>query len=620
MLVKSTSHIKTSSLGEYEGYSDAVFDGAQRKSLYFPTSDGVKVALDYYIPTKEGVAADDALPVVFHFTPYGRIHSDYGVKKDYGSNPDGLPKFDDWGIEGLLDLTRYGYVVAIADVRGTGASYGNRPTTNTRREAQDGKEIIEWLACQPFSNGNVGVVGYSYTGGTSLECVTMCPKGLKASFTCMTDFDKYDGWFRGGIPRRYQTQPDDFGSRDDKEKMRKVVDDMVAMTLPVDDDPEGVMLREACIEHLDNGDLIGISRDLAFRDSHLDVDGEHWKVISISTYLDAINASGVAIYCMGGVYDVFRRDTIAMYENFDLPKKLTLGPWYHMDQKFDPRWDIEMRRWFDRWLKGIENGVDTENPINYKLANYNFKRGTTAGADTGWYVSRESWPYAGGARMIVYPHVDATGAGVLLLDDLPEQEVALPFTDSYGCTTSAETSLTSDDSGKGVDQIGAVFTSEPIAHELEIVGHPAAHVVFSLDDPGWMTDNYDVDIFVSMSDYDPVSDKAFLITQGQLRASKRAVEECPYDFLQLPWHPGREGESEFLELGKRYALDIDLLPTSYRLLKGHCLRLTLSNSYSRAFYHGCFEFMDDPSISKPSLSFFLGGIDSTRFVIPNIYK
>ena len=200
MSIKSVSFIKTSSIGQYEGYNDAHYDDAERTSQYYEVSDGTKIAVDYYRPMCGGVVEEKPLPVVFHYTPYGRIASAQEATKLYGVKG-GEPRFDDWGIEGLLDLTRYGYVVAIADVRGTGASYGVRVTTNSRREAQDGKEIIEWLAQQPFTTGKVGIAGYSYTGQTTLECISTCPEGLKASFTCMTDFDKYDGWLRGGIPR-----------------------------------------------------------------------------------------------------------------------------------------------------------------------------------------------------------------------------------------------------------------------------------------------------------------------------------------------------------------------------------------------------------------------------------
>lgn len=623
MSIKPTSFIKTSSIGQYEGYSDACYDDAQRTSQYYTVSDGTKIAVDYYRPMSGGVVEEKPLPVVFHYTPYGRIASAQEAAKLYGTKG-GEPRFDDWGIEGLLDLTRYGYVVAIADVRGTGASYGVRITTNSRREAQDGKEIIEWLAQQPFSTGNVGIAGYSYTGQTTLECISTCPTGLKASFTCMTDFDKYDGWLRGGIPRAFETHPDDFDASNE-ESIRKMVDKLAATTIPVDDDLDGSQLREACRMHLDNGDQIGIMRDLVHRDSYLEADGEHWKVISISSYKDQLNKSGVAVYCMGGVYDVFRRDTFVMYENLEVPKKLTMGPWYHMDQKFDIRWDIEMRRWFDHWLKGIDNGVDTEQPVNYKLCSYNFDRHATAGADTGSYVGRKNWPVSEGARKVFYPTAaqklsgSSLDQGALVLE-CPASEETHGFTDPYGPGCGVECRLTTTDKGNGFDQQGATFTTAALENDLDIVGHPLAHVVFSLDDPGWMEKDFDVDIFVMISDYNPATDECFLITQGQLRVSKRSVEECPYDYLGLPWHPCKEADSQYLDLGTKYAVDIDALPTTYRLQKGHCLRMTLANSCDRMYYYGRFAYEDNADIAKPKVSFYFGGDDPTAVTIPNIYK
>lgn len=612
MSLCTTSHIKTSSIGQYEGYSEALYDDSERTSFYFEADDGTRLAVDIHRPVKDGVVETEPLPVIFHYTPYGRIMPGPAAAAMYGLPAD-EPYFDDWGIEGLLDLTRFGYVVAIADVRGTGASFGWRLTTNSRREALDGKQIIEWLAEQPFCNGNVGIAGYSYTGQTTLSCISMRPKGLVASFTCMTDYNKFDGWFRGGIPRTFETHPDDTDFGDDEAKISAAVEKLAAETLPVDDDPDGVLLRQAVRDHMKNGDQVGIMRDLVFRDSQLEADGEHWKVISASTYADDINASGVAMYCVGGVYDAFRRDTIVIYENYTGPKKMILGPWYHMDQKFDVRWDVEMLRWFDRWLKGIENGVDTEAPVAYKLCEYNFDRDTWMGADTGSYVTAPNWPYAAGTRTTLF-----AGDEGALLPAAPEAST-LSFTDPYGATDGVETKLTSNDRGNGIDQRGVCFTSAPLEADCDVIGHPMAHVAFSLDDPGWMTGDYDVDVYVSLVDYDPATGKGFQISSGQLRTSERATGECPYDFLGLPWHPSLEGENEWLELGRTYEVDIDLLPTAYRVKRGHCLRLTLANSYGRMYYHGLNEYTANPDCAKPTVSFKLGGDAATSITLPNIY-
>lgn len=619
------SKIKISAPGQYEGYSAQVYDGNKRRSIYFTASDGTRIALDYYIPTKNGRETEEQLPVIFHYTPYGRAIDEKMAEKLYGVTEKGI-YFDDWGIEGLLELGSYGYVLAIAEVRGTGASFGARLTTNSRREAQDGKEIIEWLAAQPFSNGKVVMAGYSYTGQTQLECISMCPKGLTAAFLCMTDFDKYDGWIRGGIPRAFGTKPDIFYGNTEEE-INATIEKIASETVPVDEDPDGVLLRQSIREHMNSGSQLEIMRDLNWRDSYLEASGgPHWKVIGASTYLENINASGVACYLVGGVYDVFRRDTFIMYHNLDLPKKLLMGHWYHMDQKVDPRWDVEMHRWFDYWAKGIDNGIMDEKPMTIRMANYNFKTHSMIGADTGYYINKESWPLHDGGRKVLYldnTQIDSASRfdNGALVRQCPEKVTGVDFIDPYGPGSSIESSLTTNETGNGIDQQGMTYTTTPVERDERIVGHPMAKVFFSLEDPGYMTENYDVDFFVSLSDYCPETDEAFLITEGQLRASMRATNaNPPYGFLGLPWHRCNQGDNEYLTLGMTYMLDIDMLPTSYVLAKGHCIRVTITNSMDRMYYQGRLAYEENPECRKPKVRIYTGGEKATHVILPDIYR
>jgi predicted acyl esterase len=73
-----------------------------------------------------------------------------------------------------------------------------------------------------------------------------------------------------------------------------------------------------------------------------------------ATYLDAINRSGVAFYGLLGCLDAFPRDAQLWYRNLTVPQKLIIGPWFHgQADGFDL--GIERVRWFDHWLKGIDN-------------------------------------------------------------------------------------------------------------------------------------------------------------------------------------------------------------------------------------------------------------------------
>jgi predicted acyl esterase len=106
---------KQSRPGVYEGYSQERFDEWVRTSEYVAMRDGVRLAVDVFRPARQGQAVDEKFPVVWAHTPYRRSHRD--AKGDVVSAATGLH---------LLPLIRHGYVVAIVDTRGRGASFGAR--------------------------------------------------------------------------------------------------------------------------------------------------------------------------------------------------------------------------------------------------------------------------------------------------------------------------------------------------------------------------------------------------------------------------------------------------------------------------------------------------------------
>src|SRR5690606_38867251 len=168
--------------------------------------------------------------VIFAFTPYrARFKDEAGAVRETALE-DGLA---------LRSLLRAGYVVAVADVRGKGASFGTRRGFQDRTEAQDGYDLVEWLARQDFSTGAVGMVGCSYLGGTAMHTASTAPPSLKAIFAGATDLHKYDFVRRGGITAQFNTRPDD----------PLVVD---LGSIPVDGDEGGALLRQAVAEHAGN--------------------------------------------------------------------------------------------------------------------------------------------------------------------------------------------------------------------------------------------------------------------------------------------------------------------------------------------------------------------------------
>lgn len=563
---------KVSEPGNYAGYSQAEYDGYNRYSVYVPVTDGTKLAVDYYIPTKDGVEAKEALPVVFTYTPYGRRRADNVTSAEW--------------------FTRYGYAFAAADARGMGASYGTRDSANSPQEAQDGADVVAWINDQSWCNGKIGTIGSSYVGQTQLAILSKS-KLVDASVIGCTDYNKYDGWIRGGVPRAFGSQPDTMWEAIGGDV---TVESVVEDTPAVDADPDKTMLFDAVSQHVDNGLQIPMFQRLLWRDSYSEeVDGEYWNLVSASTNKETINTSGSSIYLMGGLYDVFRRDTVVMYENLTTPKKLTIGPWYHTKDKVDPNWEVEQLRWFDYWLKGIDNGIMDEDPIYLKTANQEENNGYS------WHTE---WPVDKGSRTTMYLSADAALSGTKTSAETYEDYDVV-----YGITTGVESTTTED-----VDAKGLTFTTAPMEEDFEITGHPMAYIQFEM-----LTEDDDIDFFVTLSDVDPETGETFLFSDGHLRASLRSTAEAPYDFLGLPWHPANQEDAQPITTGEVYELAIDLMPTSYIIPEGHCIRVTISNSMDRFYYLGRSEYEADPNCETPDIRLYTGGENASYIEFPNIY-
>ena len=116
------------------------------QSLYVPVSDGVRLAVDVWLPV-ERVAAGEAVGAVVRSTRYYRAEEPARVG----------PEFDANRAEGEL-WNAAGFAFVVADVRGTGASFGVRSSELGEREIDDFGELIDWVAAWPWSNGRVGAL------------------------------------------------------------------------------------------------------------------------------------------------------------------------------------------------------------------------------------------------------------------------------------------------------------------------------------------------------------------------------------------------------------------------------------------------------------------------------
>jgi putative CocE/NonD family hydrolase len=529
-LPASANQERISRPGIYAGYSPLLYDEWVRSSQYVAVRDGTRLAVDVYRPSAGGKAVEKRYPVIWQFTPYRRAYFATDGKMVIAARD-------------LLTLTNYGYVVAVADVRGKGASFGRRRGFQDRTEAWDGYDINEWLARQPWSDGNVGMTGCSYLGGSAKNTATTAPPHLKAVVVGCSDFDRYDMVSANGITGQFNTRPES--------ALAAMKDDLASV--PVDEDEDGSLLRKAVGEHAANTPMDGLWRDMPFRDStSRHVGTKFWSESSFSSYLDVLRKSRIAVYHWGNWQDEESEGTIIGYVNLPERGKLWVGGWGHCQSGgFD--WIVEQHRWFDYWLKGIDNGIMKEPPVYYYTMD--------AAKGTEWQ-SASKWPVPGMRTNYYFGQ-----AGSLGLESPSVQEGKDTFSVDYSarcrkpapflfwpCILDDERLLT--------------YTSSALNSDLQITGHPEVHL--------WVSStNLDGDFFVNVEDVGP--DGSVQITNtGRLKASHRALHTPPFNYLGLPWH--RSYEEDVLDLvpeGPPVELNFALWPTSKVFRAGHRIRVTI---------------------------------------------
>lgn len=529
--------------GRYSGYTPARYRERVRSSIYVAVRDGTRLAVDVYRPAAGGRPVGGRFPVVWTFTPYNRATRGAG-----GAIVPAAPQ---------IDLTDHGYVVAVADVRGKGASFGMRRGPGDANETNDAYDLIEWLGTQPWSNGRVGMSGCSYQGATTLQAVRAAPPHLKAAMVGMAAFDQYESFAKGGITSA--GLPDDNFAASD--------------ALPVDADLGGGLMREALKEHDGNTPTARFFAETPFRDDINPFTGDDWwRRSSVYPYLAGRRLP--AVYVWGGGYDGFSDQSIATFRNFAGPKKLALGNWPHCEAP-GFRLDLERLRFFDYWLKGIDNGVMAGPPVHYYVDGA--ANGQEWRAAIAWPpMARRARFYLAAAPAIASspPNADllaSAGGGVLQetapaangADQLDPPRDVRPYIHYYQVRA-------------GVDGYSLTYTlrPQPPGRSLELVGHPVVNLWVS-------SDRDDADVYVYLEAVPATDSSAMVIASGVLRLSHRHTGKPPYDMMDLPWQTHRRADARPLTPGLPVELRLRLSPVARLLDSGHQLRLAVTSRPAR---------------------------------------
>lgn len=144
-------------VGEYRRDEPFIYRQAIRRSVYVTMRDGVRLAVDYYLPARDGKVKRGRFPVVLEYTRYGRSVPLPGGGSKRGpysiADAHGLMSISDDPVRSEL-LLAYGYALVVADMRGSGASFGPSHAEGDDIEGKDGFDLIAWIARQGWSDGS----------------------------------------------------------------------------------------------------------------------------------------------------------------------------------------------------------------------------------------------------------------------------------------------------------------------------------------------------------------------------------------------------------------------------------------------------------------------------------
>jgi predicted acyl esterase len=482
------------------GLLDAA-EGPSVETLMVPMRDGVRLATDVYTPSPGATG----LPCLLVRTPYGRTR----YAQEFGS------------------MARWGYAVAIQDLRGRFDSEGKAMAFDSDgwgRE-QDGYDTVEWLARQQFCNGRVGTLGASAMGITQVLLAPTAPPHLVCQHISVAPGSLYHhAAYVGGVLRK----------------------DQVENYLRGQAHPDALKL---VLDHPDYDDFWQ-DRDAVRR--------------AASTRAPAVH--------YGGWYDTFLQgtiDTFCAWQGHGGPgargrQKLVLGPWTHGGPGKTEWGDFELpqaarhtpdyvsaRRWFDHYLKGVDNGAEAIPAATYYVMGPLDGRST---AGNRW-ATADAWPPPGRTRPFYFAADGALSAG-----GPPDQPGSAAFTydpnDPTPTVGGRNLYLPAGPKDqRAIERRSDVvaFTSPPLGEDLEVTGRVTATVFVSAGRP-------EAHAALRLCDVYP-DGRSILIAEGIRR---------------LPLPSGRDGAGR--RLGGPVEVEVDLWSTSIVLAKGHRIRVSVAGA------------------------------------------
>jgi uncharacterized protein len=509
-----------------------------------PVRDGIALSANIWIPVGEPAEPPKHTEPPVHAQPEARFPAilemiPYG-KDNWRRNAD--TSRGEW-------LAARGYALCRVDVRGTGSSEGVALDEYTADETQDGYEAVEWLAAQPWCDGNVGMWGISYGGFTAIQVAALRPPHLRAIVPVMATDDRYraDVHYVGGCLTA-------------SEQSQYAVSQVAMNAMPPDPGFRGEGWREEWLARLEATPAWTLEW---LRRQH---DGPYWRVGSLAPDYDRIEA---AILGIGGWMDSYVDPAFRMQERCSAAaeRRLIVGAWGHgLPDSAEPGppfdWLPELVRFLDRHLRGVDDELDGERPVAW------FQREWTEPARfpvelNGRWLSADAFPVPG-TTSLTWQLAGGSGPMVGRLETLGSAVSAgvdhVAHRPTLGTAAALSWGAGGAPNGMGGDlrrdeSLSLTYTSDALTEPLDVLGVPAVVLHLSADAPI-------ATVVVRLTDVAPDGTSA-QVSAGLLNLTHRRSDEHPE-----PLAPGRVEE-----------VRVPLRTAGYRWLPGHRLRVSVATQY-----------------------------------------
>jgi putative CocE/NonD family hydrolase len=538
-------------------------------SLYVAMPDGVRLAVDVYLPPD----GPNLVPAILIFTPYYRR---FALQPGAPPGTEACP-----GVARWRDLfVPRGYALVAVDVRGTGASFGTRDSFRSPRERDDYARIAEWVVAQPWCDARIGATGISYVGAACDFLASSGNPAVRAIAPLSAVWDTYiDHYYPGGLLLNRLAQSYDalmvaldHDRRDLLGEFAYFRDPSFAGPAPVDADAAGELRDAAVREHIANFRMLSFITEFRYHDDALPYDPEFTPASFSPCHYAHRVREDVAVLSVSGWMDGAGYQNGAIARFLTLPnahKHLLLGPWDHGARINVSPWrraetpefslDGELLRFFDTYLRGRDTGLANEAPVHY------------------FALHGEAWREAA-----QWPPVPMTRRFYLAeggrLAATPASGDEARHASDFGFGTGTHTRygrLAAHDTRAYYDNWPARegrlprYRSEPLEAAAELAGHAVVTLTLAGSE-------LDAALHLYLSE-EEADGAVRYVTEGMLRLLHRKLTPAPANYrASWPYHSCDRADAAPLVPGRIEEIVVTLLPAAWRFAKGSRIRLAIA--------------------------------------------